>query len=148
MGTRSRIGMLHADHSITSIYTHWDGYPKHHGPLLSQHYNSADRLQALLALGDLSKLAPELGDVHGFEDKLHPTWCKAFGRDRRDKGVAAITHANLTSFLISAHDCFAEYVYLFSAGAWRFAAVPLIGAPCVWRKLLPQQASQSQKPKH
>ena len=57
MSTNSRIGILHEDGTTETIYCHWDGYPEHHMPILTEHYNTAEKVQALLALGDISILA-------------------------------------------------------------------------------------------
>ena len=56
MGTRSRIAIRNADNTYLSVYCHWDGYPSHHGPILQEHYNSEDKVRALLAGGDFSSL--------------------------------------------------------------------------------------------
>ena len=56
MGTRSMIGMVEADNSVSAIYCHWDGYLSHNGKLLDQHYDSDVKVAELLALGDLSTL--------------------------------------------------------------------------------------------
>jgi hypothetical protein len=39
MSTRARIAIENDDGSFTSIYTHWDGYVGHHGPILLNHYS-------------------------------------------------------------------------------------------------------------
>lgn len=51
MGTRSRIGILESNVSVTSIYCHWDGYVEHHGPILRDHYATVEKVRALIALG-------------------------------------------------------------------------------------------------
>ena len=40
MATRSNIGIVNEDDSITAIYCHWDGYPEHNGKILLNHYNN------------------------------------------------------------------------------------------------------------
>ena len=67
MGTRSRIGVVNPDDSITSIYCHWDGYPEHHLPILTGHYTTEDKAADLIALGSLSSLEPEIGVRHNFD---------------------------------------------------------------------------------
>lgn len=86
MSTNARVGVENADGSITSIYTHWDGYPEHHGPILTEHYDSEDLARALVALGDLSILGVELGEEHDFDshDTSSPA-CLAYGRDRKEQ---------------------------------------------------------------
>ena len=40
MSTNSRIGILHEDGTTETIYCHWDGYPEHQMPILTEHYNT------------------------------------------------------------------------------------------------------------
>ncbi len=119
MSTRTRIGRINPSGSITSIYTHWDGYPSHHLPILTQHYSSEARINALLALGSLSSLAPELGDKHDFDDRDHRDWCTAHGRDRNDRDCAAMTSRNEIAFAAACADCWAEYAYLWNGIQWK-----------------------------
>lgn len=60
MATRSNIGKLNSDNTVTYIYCHWDGYPAHHGVILTEHYNIPEQVDALLALGDMSELKDTL----------------------------------------------------------------------------------------
>lgn len=66
MGTRSRIGIVNQDASITSIYVHWDGGYWHVGPTLVEHYQDPVKIRALLAEGDASSLGAEIGFKHPF----------------------------------------------------------------------------------
>ena len=54
MATRSRIGIELSDGSILSAYHHWDGYPEWLGRILKTHYNSKDKVAALIDGGDMS----------------------------------------------------------------------------------------------
>lgn len=60
MATRSTIGIRHADGTVKKIYCHWDGYIEHNGAILQKYYNTAEKLEKLLALGNLSCLGPEI----------------------------------------------------------------------------------------
>ena len=60
MSTRSTIGIRHNDGSVTKIYCHWDGYLEWNGAILQKYYNTADKVEKLLALGNLSILGPEI----------------------------------------------------------------------------------------
>lgn len=111
MGTRARIGRINPSGSITSIYTHWDGYPSHHLPILTRYYATAERVAALLALGSLSKLAPEIGEKHDFEDRSHGNWCTAHGRDRAEPNCKASSSRNEVAFAALCRSCWAEYAY-------------------------------------
>ena len=56
MGTRSRIGIEMPDHSVVSVYCHWDGYPEHNGKILVEHYLDRDKIQELIDGGGISSL--------------------------------------------------------------------------------------------
>jgi len=122
MSTRARIAMALPNGKFKSIYTHWDGYPKHHGGILREHYSTPDRVTALLALGDLSALRAEIGEKHDFEQRGH-NMCTAYRRDRGDKGVAAKTSVNFTALVALALEWNAEYLYVFTGGRWQFVPV-------------------------
>ena len=127
MSTNARIGIENGDGTATSIYTHWDGYPTHHAPILQEHYATDQHLRQLLALGDLSILDAAIGEKHdfdmGFEDraKLGP-WCVAYGRDRGEDDVAAKTHP-----IDQWPDYGQEYEYLLKPGGW-------VGRAIKWKR--------------
>ena len=54
MATRSRIGIQLQDGSILSAYHHWDGYPSWLGRILETHYNTKEKVSALIDGGDMS----------------------------------------------------------------------------------------------
>lgn len=56
MGTHCRIGLELADHTIISVYCHWDGYPEHTGKLLVQEYDNKEDLEDLIDGGDMSSI--------------------------------------------------------------------------------------------
>lgn len=122
MGTRARIA-LQTGKKFRSIYVHWDGYPSHHGPILLNHYNTIDKINELLALGDLSVLGDEIGEKHdrGSKNPAHEKWCKSFVRD--DPGPARDAHAayhiDLQHLAARANATNADYIYLFTAGRWQ-----------------------------
>ncbi len=93
MSTNARVGILNEDGTITSIYTHWDGYPSHHAPILRENYGNEDKVRALMELGDLSELDEEIGEKHPFEKHSeYPGWCCSYRRDREEEDTDAITH--------------------------------------------------------
>lgn len=113
MGTRSQIGILESDGSVTSIYCHWDGYVEHHGPILRDHYKTEEKVRALLAIGDISVLGAEIGEKHDF-DAAPKGVCDAYGRDRGEESTEA-KREPLETFC--AHH---SYAYLFdpSTSTW------------------------------
>jgi hypothetical protein len=56
MGTRSRIGYELPDHSVVSVYCHWDGYPDWTGKQLVEHYQNRDDVKELIDGGSMSSL--------------------------------------------------------------------------------------------
>lgn len=129
MGTRSRIGVVNPDGTITSVYCHWDGYPEHHLPILTGHYTTKDKVADLLALGSLSSLGPEIGVRHPFDwgDDFpyelrikHPYYpmCTSHLRDRGDLGeIAALDDRQ--DFMERCRNCDAVWFYLFDNGQWK-----------------------------
>ena len=128
MSTRSRVG-IETNGMVTSVYVHWDGQPEHHGPILKGHYPSAEAATALIALGDLSILAPELGEQHDFNSPDHPCWCLAYSRDRRDLDTGACTHP-----ADRWPDSGQAYDYVHRDGRWQVRATKHGGAQ-EWRPL-------------
>ena len=116
MGTRSRIGVMHGD-KCKSIYAHWDGYLAHNGNILLEHYDSA-KANHLVSLGDLSCLAPEIGEKHNFDGNDHPQWCMFYGRDRGETGTEFKVDQTFAEFLERADGCGAEYYYIMQDGVW------------------------------
>lgn len=89
MATRSTIALEYADGTVQQIYCHWDGYLEHNGKILAEHYMDPFKLQQLVDLGDLSVLAPEIGEKHAFDGNDHTNWCMFYGRDRGEEGTEA-----------------------------------------------------------
>lgn len=116
MSTRSNIAMLLPDGKVRCIYVHKDGYLSHHVPILQEHYNTAEKVTALLDLGDLSVLGAQLGERHDFDSSVHREngWCKAYGRDRGEHDQEAETVANVDKWV----DWHQQYNYLFKNGEW------------------------------
>jgi hypothetical protein len=119
MGTRSRIGMINEDGSITSIYCHWDGYPSHNGLILEKNYQDPEKVKMLMSLGDLSslekKLIPEGNAVHTFDDPVDGV-CVFYGRDRKEIGTNCKVSVNMKEFIEMSDWC--DYCYIFEAGVW------------------------------
>ena len=125
MGTRSRIGVMHGD-KVKSVYCHWDGYIAYNGRMLQEYYDSA-KANNLVALGDLSSLAPSIGEKHAFSQHvltLEPTlphndeWCTFYGRDRGESGTEHKVAHTFEEFLEQCDNCGAEYYYIMRDGVW------------------------------
>ena len=122
MSTRSNIGIINADGSVTSIYSHSDGYPSGVGKTLREHYNTEEKVRELLSLGDLSILGAEIGEKHDFNaHDFDSKWCLAYGRDRGEKGTRARKYKTVKEACEALDN---EYVYLFivAENRWSFRA--------------------------
>jgi hypothetical protein len=116
MSTRSMIGIQQEDGKIKAIYCHYDGYPKGVGQTLADHYQTTDKVEALLNLGDLSVLRQELGEKQDFNDyKNHnENWCLAYGRDRGEANTEAKEFNYVGAYLEYARNSCAEFAYIFT----------------------------------
>jgi hypothetical protein len=100
MATRSTIAIEYADGTVDQIYCHWDGYLDHNGEILRTHYMDPFKVQRLVELGDLSSLAPEIGDAHDFDDRAACEGvCTFYGRDRGETGVGAKRFKNFEEYV-------------------------------------------------
>lgn len=116
MGTRSMIGILNADGTVTAVYCHWDGYPSHNGAILLKHYSDEKTLRKLLRLGSLSSLGKQLGEKHEFNTRLVGSQvCTFYRRDRGDdyKETKSVSIRDANTFARQMTDWDSEYAYLF-----------------------------------
>jgi len=104
MATRSLIGKLNTDKSVTYIYCHFNGYDV--GSILDESYSKLKEINALLRLGGLSSLDSSLKD------------CVAYHRDRGEP-LRIGRSPSKEHYLIKATEkhC-ADYSYLFEKGTW------------------------------
>jgi len=115
MSTRSSISRQNIDGSFDLIYCHWDGYPSHNGRILYQHYQSPEKIAALLTLGDLSILGEMIGEKHAFESRKE-NWCTAYGRDRGESNTEAQHLADYDALQAMLEQSWTEWVYIYRLG--------------------------------
>jgi len=115
MATRSNIAYKTAEGKIRSIYCHWDGYPEHNGEMLNRYYTDPAKVAALIELGSLSSLRPELGEKQDFDDRSSQKddWCLAYHRDRGEQLVIS-EYDDIPSWI----EDMEEYAYLFDGKEW------------------------------
>jgi hypothetical protein len=118
MATRSTIGILNGDNSVTSIYCHWDGYPEGVGATLREHYTATETITNLMALGDLSALGDTIGTQKKFTTAALNAECLAYGRDRGETGVEARTHGSAEAWVSDRRGSHCEYGYLWNGITW------------------------------
>ena len=87
MSTRSTISAWCKDGKVRSIYCHWDGYPSHNGAILMNHYNTQDKIEALLALGDISTLKESVDQTVAYGRDEGETGCEARVYDRAGEAI-------------------------------------------------------------
>ena len=122
MATRSNIGIVNEDGSVTGIYCHWDGYPENNGKLLLNHYTTSGIVNGLMSLGNLSYLAENLycdDNNHSFKNPVKGV-CVAYGRDRGESGTNSRTFDNISEFEKFAGNSWADYQYLFNNNKWTY----------------------------
>jgi hypothetical protein len=120
MGTRSQIAMQ-VGKKFLSIYCHWDGYIKHHGPILLNHYNTPEKVKELIALGSLSSLQENIGEKHDFDCRTgnDNKWCTSHVRDRGED-IKPTKLNSLDAVAEHAYECNGEYAYAFTPEGWKF----------------------------
>lgn len=120
MSTNARIGIMLPDNKIKQIYCHWDGYISGGvGETLVNHYSKIEKIEALLALGDISVLTGELYPTgeHSF-DKPESGITIAYGRDRGETDIDAkvVSMDEWNSVFYSSGS---DFYYLYAEGEWR-----------------------------
>jgi hypothetical protein len=123
MSTRSSIALLNEDGSVSQIYCHFDGYPEGVGLTLRQFYDTRDKVEALINLGNISSLKPSIEKPpgHTFETPVDG-YTVAYHRDRNEEGQEAKLFKTINDyykFLESPQDHFYDYAYVFIGSGWK-----------------------------
>ena len=118
MSTHSSIAARCHDGKVRSIYCHSDGDPPHNGRILSEHFRDQQKIEDMLALGDMSVLAPSIecpeGHAFKYENRVegHSVF---YGRDRGEDNVDCLV-------CDSYEDCLREnkhvYNYFWDGEEW------------------------------
>lgn len=133
MGTRSRIGYELPDHSVVSVYCHWDGYVEHNGRILVEHYQDREAVKELIDGGAISALRTRSTWNSGkyLEDENGKFILDAEGRPMRENDrdpqplyytergeVLDIQHTDIADFCNNRSG--EEYAYLYDLnGNWK-----------------------------
>lgn len=129
MSTRSRIGIENQETGkVWSVYCHYDGYLEGVGQTLIDHYKDREKVDELIALGDLSALGEEIGVKHDFDygSKLDAGSAEhsrlrrmvlAYGRDRGENSPTA-EDADAEAYIARATEGWEEFAYLYRQGVW------------------------------
>ena len=68
MSTSAAIGIRQPDGTVRAIRLNWDGYVAHTGAILGGWYKTAEEVNALIALGDLSKINETVESCVGYKN--------------------------------------------------------------------------------
>ena len=101
MSTRSRIAIEKQDGTVTSIYCHFDGYISGNGETLQTNYSNREKVEQLIALGDISSLKSDIDETI------------AYHRDRGED-LDQKQHTDVEKFYDEAFEMGEEYAYLFT----------------------------------
>ena len=120
MATRCFIGIQDSNGTVRGIYCHSDGYYDYTGVRLEAHYMDPAKIEALLALGDISILGDEIGEKHDFNDhETHRDWTKAYHRDRGEALSPNRVYDSLEALEKNVSgDLGAEYAYVWTGDRW------------------------------
>lgn len=104
MGTHAHIG-IKEDGVIRYIYNHFDGYPRHLGIILSEYYNTEEKVRELIELGDVScvykRVKPNKGEKHSFEHPVRDVtvaYCRDRGEEKRIRETLSMAEFRKTEF--------------------------------------------------
>lgn len=113
MATRSRIAIERPDGSVRSIYCHNSGYPEYNGVILQEHYQDREKVERLIALGDISSLRERVEPTgpHSF-DRPEDGAVIAYHRDRGEKLRKAEYHTDRVDYFKGDIE---EFGYLFTS---------------------------------
>lgn len=107
MGTPCAIGMKRADGSVRAIRCNYDGYVAGAGVILAGWYTDPAKIEALLALGDLSQLGEE------------PDTCVAYHRDRHEPMRPTRKFASVDEYQhLAEAEMSADYLYVYDDSKW------------------------------
>lgn len=113
MSTRGAIGMRQPDGTIRAVYVHHDAYVAGVGAILGGWYETPEKVEALLALGDLSSLGTTLADT------------VAYRRDRGEAMRLARLYRDIDAYRRNGRrDLGADYLYLFDGNRWLACGIP------------------------
>ena len=118
MGTRSDIIVAKGDGTFKRVYCHWDGYIEGVGATLQEHYNSQERAEALVALGDMSSLSEHCDGAPGHHfDSPVKGQTVYYGRDRGETDCDGHVGDMLLAVWPPWHT-WTEFTYVWQDGRW------------------------------
>lgn len=119
MSTHCYIAKRNENGTYTGIYCHFDGYISGVGQTLLNHYNDANKINELIALGDLEVLGEQIGEQHDPDMQRDEDWCISYKRDFSELGHDAVVSPLFNDVIVNAGKCAGDkYIYWFSSDEW------------------------------
>lgn len=111
MSTNAKIGLQKKGNKyIRAIYNHYDGYPKYLGSILLNNYDTEEKVEELIDLGNASFI------------KETVETSKFYGRDmKRKNNIETELYSNENDFI--SESGIYEYLYLFKNGEWHICSI-------------------------
>lgn len=119
MVTRSLIGIMREDNKIEYVHCLYDGYLEHNGKILAEFYNTAQKVEELLQLGNIEYLNETISKTEFFEEE----------RDNNATKLAEDLTEYEEDFAASA----CEYAYVFMNNEWYYLSVNTKSSE--WKKI-------------
>ena len=123
MSTRSFIARKRDDGEYEAVYCHHDGYPEHMKPTLTKCFDTPEKVEALIARGDLSYVDIEDGKPIS----------KAYADDGSEP--VRICRGPIYRILRVALNNNANWTYVFEGGDWYVAKSDPERFPCTISKI-------------
>ena len=120
MATRAIIAKLD-DKGVKAIYNHSDGYLEHAGRILAEHYKDENKVDELLAHGDVSIIDENIGvkiDFNDYKTRYANKQCKFYMRDRGEKYKQAEQFYDENVLIKYGYNCDVDFIYMFAYGYW------------------------------
>ena len=157
MATRSTIAIQREDGTVAQVYAHWDGYLEGNGALLVNYYNTPEKVEELIAQGDISSLGTSVGKRHPFsvfeakddadkaaqQEAEDNDWTTFYGRDRGEPGCEARVYKDVEDYETNYQP--EEFNYFFIEGRWYYKSydgqVRDVEKQLIWETLNKKEAA-------
>jgi hypothetical protein len=118
MGTSATIIAKKGD-SYHAIYNNYDGYPEYLLKMLQENYQDDNKVQKLVALGDVSYVSEEVDIPEGCDHSYNnpqKSITVAYGRDRGESGTSCRVYKSLDEAM---SDEDTQYHYFWDGNGWQ-----------------------------
>lgn len=122
MSTRCLVGRKVSDNKVEYIYCHYDGYLDGVGETLKKHYTTEDKIDKLMALGDLSALG-EVAESNPNQwdyNKVNYDLCTSY-KDRGETDVDSKIVTDEEYYDKFKANLWIEYLYLWDGKRWYYS---------------------------